>query len=149
MAYSTANEDKDTFQIAVKNNVLHVYLCSIVHLPVVNRLNALHGFLAEQRSEDVGGQEAAGTSLGRVGDSMQRSFLNLQIEVFVDQFTKVQTKVLKVQTKVQNLQIEAFCCSNDKSSSPLLMVPHQEVELKKSISGTDYWTFLLFVLLAA
>ena len=107
---------------------------------------------------------------------MQRSFLNLQIEVFVDQFTKVQTKVLKVQTKVQNLQIEAFCCSIDKSSdksskssdkssestdrgfllltidkssSPLLMVPHQEVELKKSISGTDYWTFLLFVLLAA
>ena len=117
---------------------------------MVNRLNALHGFLAEQRSEDVGGQEAAGTSLGRVGDSMQRSFLNLQIEVFVDQFTKVQTKVLKVQTKVQNLQIEAFCCSNDKSSSPLLMVPHQEVELKKSISGTDYWTFLLlFVVLAA
>ena len=94
MAYSTANEDKDTFQIAVKNNVLHVYLCSIVHLPVVNRLNALHGFLAEQRSEDVGGHEAAGTSLGRVGDSMQRS--------------------------VQNLQIEVFCCSIDKSSDKSL-----------------------------
>ena len=57
---------------------------------MVNRLNALHGFLAEQRSEDVGGQEAAGTSLGRVGASKQRS--------------------------VQNLQIEAFCCSIDKSS---------------------------------
>ena len=57
---------------------------------MVDRLNALHGFLAEQRSEDVGGQEAAGTSLGRVGDSMRRS--------------------------VQNLQIEAFCCSIDKSS---------------------------------
>ena len=100
------------------------YIYIYVQLPVVDRLNALHGFLAEQRSEDVRGQEAAGTSLGRVGDSMQRS--------------------------VQNLQIEAFCCSNDKSSSPLLMVPHQEVELKKSISGTDYWTFLLlFVLLAA
>ena len=123
MAYSTANEDKDTFQIAVKNNVLHVYLCSTVHLPVVDRLNALHGFLAEQRSEDVGGQEAAGTSLGRVGVSKQRS--------------------------VQNLQIEAFCCSIDKSSSPLLMVPRQEVELKKSISGTDYWTFLLLLVLLA
>ena len=48
---------------------------------MVDRLNALHGFLAEQRSEDVGGHEAARTSLGRVGHSMQRSFQNLQIEI--------------------------------------------------------------------
>ena len=117
-----------------------------VQLPVVNRLNALHGFLAEQRSEDVGGQEAAGTSLGRVGDSMPRSVQNLQIEAFCCSIDKSSDKSSK---SSESANRGFLLLAIDKSSSPVLMVPHQEVELKKSISGTDYWTFLLFVLLAA